>query len=124
LDRGDGFAGGCHAHGQDQFMFAFAQSKFSCSARKFLGEAEKFLALFDWACLRTSLLYRKFDLNSSLQVETRTSCFGAAPDPGLHVRDRVKQVFERVKLRRDHVTVRHDHVKLPAKLPCSSTIKL
>jgi hypothetical protein len=107
-------------------------------ARKSLAKAKKIPAKFDVYRSRTSLLLRKRDVNSSLQIKTRSMLDSAAFDPDLQGRDRVAQRALRIRfgfqlpsirrilpsLAEDHVKHRFEHVKLCVELPCVRAITL
>ena len=101
----------------------------SYRARKSLAKAKKIPAKFDVYRSRTSLLLRKRDVNSSLQVKTRSMLDSAAFDPDLQGRDHVTQRALRIRFGFQLPSIRgilpsfaEDHVKLRLELPCFSAI--
>ena len=112
-------------------------------ARKFLILAQKSMEKFNVFCLRTSLLSRRFDVYSSLQVKRRSLFDYVAFNLNLQNRDHVKAlqllirfrfklpgirgilpnlIDDQVKHVFEHVKLRRDHVKLRGEPPCLRAI--
>jgi hypothetical protein len=103
--------------------------KYAAKARKSFITAQKIPAKFNVFRLRTSLLWQKLDVNSSLQVKPPSMRDCPAFGFDLHNRDHVRLVrlllsfrLELPCIRRILLNLIDDHVKLCSELPCLSAI--